>query len=279
MASGLFGSCFKSAGATLEPTTLLSTLPDFDMTLLRNASLRLSLLPPGCIRLNGFDRPLFLEALYQRSDVETAVLEALCDRVYFSKLDVGRLRANLLERTRALNRNPEVLAISERLAALAADPQTAGGEQHRALLSDLHQARQRRGGAEDTRLRTALARLLSMLAAYTADSTSIALGSNRANRAKEFDDADLENIGDCVALSECPVMLCEGQPACILLQAPPMSFRTYTLVSSDSDSDDDIQKAPAVVSVASKKIDSGVKSMLEFCTFICFVVQQTNEAP
>lgn len=224
MAKGAFNVFGKLP--QLQPEMLLSALVDFDMTLLKGDTVCFRVLPSGQINLNGFSSPLILESLYASEDAPYAVLEALCDRVYFPKLDMTRMQAMLSRRLRALNENKEVDQLREELAKVAVDANKAGGEEHRALVARLREAIQRRGKQTDgdlVKFRTLLQRFLQMLAEYAVDRTSIALGSNRAMRAKQIDPTEFEEIASeqCATVPECPIFLQSGA-ACVLLQLPSL---------------------------------------------------------
>lgn len=234
LAAGAF-SPFASFAALTEETQL-SALPHFDTDRLADPALRFSVIPPGCILLQPLlgatvtclpTRALSMEALYSRMDLATPeLLDALCTRALLPRFDIARLHTALEARLRALSMNPARDALRRALAAAAVDPLRR--DEHRALLYEL-QSLGRGSLGEDkaasesaSRLRSALHRCLTALAAYTADRSSFVLGSNRANRASRispdlFDDRNALGAAPCVTF-ECPILLQEDVP-CILLTA------------------------------------------------------------
>ena len=109
--------------------------------------------------------------------------------------------AMLSRRLRSLNDNTELDRLAASLAIIASDSKLSGGEEHRRLLQEFREARSSRSvTGQVSQFRSILQEFLSMLADYAADRTSISLGSNRANRAKEIDSSAFEGLdrNDCV---------------------------------------------------------------------------------
>jgi len=220
MASGamnMFGNL-----PTISSETKLETLIDFDMSKLTSDTAQIQTLPPGCINLNGFKGALDLEVLYQSEEISQEILEVLSNRIYFAKLDTRRMHQLLSSMLRRLNDNPVADNLAQRIAEIAVDPKRSGGPEHIQLLEQLkNQKNQRKKENTATKLRSTIQNFLELIAEYNANKTTIAFGSNRANRAKIIsNDAFADDaLGDCIEIPECPIYL-ESGPACILLTKP-----------------------------------------------------------
>lgn len=208
--------CFNMyAQPKLENDTKLKDLPIFDMTMLNKANI--ASLPAGMVWLDTFDKPLVLEKLYAAERIPDEILGKLCNRAYFPNLDLDRMHVLLCKMQLVLTENPKLVELRKKLSEIAVSD-LAGGEEHKKLIQDYNVLRREGHHVTKTRTLQLINRFQSELADYRIDKTSFVLGSNRANRAAIIDNADLDNLGECVQIEECPIYLQEGD-ACILLKA------------------------------------------------------------
>jgi hypothetical protein len=212
-------------------------------------------LPAGCVQLPNVPKLVDLEKLLgsgtlsadewsaQLADPASVVLitnivTQLSARIMLPRVNTTKFQSLLVRLQRAASTDERSIALVElrkKLATIAVDPARKGSDEHRALLTEYNALRagsSSSGGAASSSsssaapsssslfaLRRAITAALSAIASYNADATAIVLGSNRANRATIVTDDQLNEVGDCVQVEECPIFLCSG-PACILLRAP-----------------------------------------------------------
>lgn len=235
MSTGSFVSIFPVM--PLSDTTTLNELPDFEFQNL--AKVHITTVPPGCIILG--DELISFEDLYDpKIDLSPQLLNTLCNRAIFPRLDSQRLHQKLSLLNRDLSRNPKLNEFHKTLAEIVADPKRAGSEEHRQVLAEFQKVKHASALASSENMkRRLIARILELLASYTRDKTSIAFGSNRAANARVIDVEEFDDIGDCIELDECPVFL-ESGPACILLKKPEQ-FAAY--LSSNKQHDKDTERS------------------------------------
>jgi hypothetical protein len=255
MSSGEFARHFPAG--ELQEDTLLSTLRRFNFDWLN--VIRLRSLPAGCVQLPNVPKLVDLYRLLAASALSvdewsallrdpagvallTNVFTQLSARIMLPRVNTSQFHDLLVRVQRAASIDERSIAIGElrkRLAVIAVDPALKGSDQHRQLLAEYNALRgnsNTTGAATSassssssassassssslTALRRTIANALSAIASYKADATAIVLGSNRANRATVVTEEQLDEVGDCVQIEECPIFLCSG-PACILLRAP-----------------------------------------------------------
>lgn len=233
MASGAFTTVYEID--PISNDTLLSSLPDFDMTRLSRVMLtKESQMSPGCIMLdqNLFADPLDLEALYNApsdcAELDAKLIGALSARPLLARYDLNRLHAVLVRQLEsdAPVANPEYDAAMERLMIAAADKnKSAEHFEARAQVERIRKEMRGAGNDEKKAKRAAIHNLLNIIADYRANSNQFVLGSNRANRAalignealgKLSEQLHTEDPAKAAQISECPIFLQNGA-ACILL--------------------------------------------------------------
>lgn len=213
MSKGCF-DIFEVAG--LEPTTVVSSLPLFDMSMLKLVCVTGGV-PSNLIKLRGIDGYVDLNVLYTLNDIPVSVITGLCDRACIPKMNLDVLHRQLTTMLQHYRQNPELDAIRQELFTIATSSD-AGSDRHKELIATYEEVRKRKFTPESSDKVKAITDLLTLIADYKRDSTSIAFGSNRANRAIVFDDSQLMYLGECVRI-ECPILMSDGD-ACILLKAP-----------------------------------------------------------
>jgi hypothetical protein len=251
MSSGEFARHFPAL--ELRNDMPLSELRSFKFGWL--SVIRLRTLPVGCVQLPNVPKLVDLDKLLgagtlsvdewsaQLSDpasvaLITNIVTQLSARIMLPRVNSSRFQSFLVRLQRAASTDERSVALGElrkKLAIIAVDPVLKGSDEHRSLLAQYNALRGGGGGGDNgaaaasssssssssslVALRRAITAALSAIASYNADATAIVLGSNRANRASVVTDEQLNEVGDCVQVEECPIFLCSG-PACILLRAP-----------------------------------------------------------
>jgi hypothetical protein len=229
MSKGIFNIYGPDFG--IEPTTKLSSLPDFDMTLLQSLSFRI--LPENTIWINN--APLSLPELYktQYFDGIDDILTKINNRVFFPNMDLDKLRTMLNRLLREMIDNPILNELRERLATLSVNISKHKSDEHMRLLEEINTIRKTSKNNTFTKTRHIIQTLLENIAEYESNKMTIALGSNRANRAKTISVDILNPDKTKCILFECPIYL-EEDIACILITKPKIDHDLISFCTNDN---------------------------------------------
>ena len=206
--------------------TTLNSLPDFDMSSMNEFSIK-GILPQGQIWLDDLPEPLVLEKLYNCTDIPFAILDLLYKniRMYLPVLDLDRFHRTLDILQKKVIEDPKLTELRDQLFKIATTDK-AGSDEHRALIKEYTEHKKH----EHSKQIMLIHKLFKAIADYRISKTDFILGSNRAYRAKELTDVDIDHLGNTCFQIECPILLEEGD-ACILIKAPPENndyIKSYT---------------------------------------------------
>lgn len=210
--------CFNDLPALgLEPSTMISSLPDFVPNDHLKTVMVASGLPDYVVKLRDIDGYINLNALYELDEFSTEILKGLCNRAILPKLNLGVIFNKLINMNKLLNDTPEINALRNELLKVSTSPD-AGTDKHKELIVMFNGMKKQSQSHEIIAKRNALNELFVLISEYQRDKTSIAFGSNRAMRSDVFADKDLEDVGICERIT-CPIML-DNDDACILIKRP-----------------------------------------------------------
>lgn len=223
MSKGCFMNYYEPVNFVAE--TKLTELPKANLDLLRKIIVP-SQLDSNLIRLNGFEKPLNMDALYMSDNIDIGILLALSNRMILPRINLDMMQSHLIKLIQKMNDNPELKTIRDKLSLIAVS--NPGSEQHKELIKEYNKIKTEKNNSVDKEKLNVINKFLTMIADYRADNTSVVLGSNRANRAVVFSNVDLIDIGNCIQF-ECPIMM-DQHDACILIKNPskPDYVKEYT---------------------------------------------------
>ncbi len=200
----------------LENHTVLNDLPSFNFEMLNLVHVDGNV-PANLIKLKGVNGYIDLNILYTTDYIPENILIGLCDRACIPKINLDMLHPKLLTMYTKLRENPELDNVRQELYNIASSDES-GSDKHKELIAKYNSIKSKKYNIEQSSLLKALNNLMSYIAEYKRDATSIVFGSNRANRAVVFDNHELDKLDDCIQI-ECPILMDIGD-ACIMLKCP-----------------------------------------------------------
>lgn len=186
--------------------------------------------PSNLIKLPGISDYLDLNLLNTIDKVEQLdLIEQLCSRSLLAKLDLGTIHAVLDKLSKKTSANPVLDQVRIQLYQAGTNSLTAGTQVHRDLIDLYNQTKTTARSETNRAILGRINKLKQIICEYQMNSTSFTYGSNRAIKASEVSDNDLDDIGQCAQV-ECPIYISEG-PGCIVFREPlgiPNYITKYT---------------------------------------------------
>lgn len=216
ISKGEFSNYFPAP--TLDDSTCIafSSVPEF-------ANLKKIIVgknvPSNLVKLPAYQDYIDLNELNKISEVESIdIIEQLCSRGLLPKLDLRVIHTVLDKLVKKANSNPALDFIRDKLYSVAVNPELVGTSVHKELVELYNQIKVETRTQSNSQILARINKLKQIINEYQRDSTSFTYGSNRAMKANEIEDMDLENIGVCVQV-ECPIYIQEG-PGCVVFKHP-----------------------------------------------------------
>ncbi len=203
----------------LMPTTQLTSLKIFDIRIIDKVIVEKGV-PSNLIKVStNTDEYFDLNTLIDVNEIDDIdLLEHLCSRTILPKISINTMHTVLDNIVKKCNNNPELDNIRNELYKIATNPDLAGTEEHKRMIDLYNQTKATSRTNANRAILGRIHKLKQILNEYQRDATSFTYGSNRAMKANEITDIDLDDIGDCLQI-ECPIYIMEGA-GCIAFKKP-----------------------------------------------------------
>lgn len=210
------GEFAKFEAIDLEENTALTSLLGFNYKLLNQIEL-IGGLPSNLIKLEGYDKFVDLNNLATSEETNIDILEKLCVRTILPKLNISLINTVLERLYKQYTVNPELERIRNELYKISVSTE-AGTDKHNQLIAQYNEMRKSSHTVESKDVLNRITKLRVYINEYLKDKTQFTYGSNRAIRAVDIEQTELENFGRCLKV-ECPIMMTEDE-ACIVFRYP-----------------------------------------------------------
>lgn len=203
----------------LTPETNITSLKQFDIKIIDKVIMEEGV-PSNFVKISNVTDEYFdlnnLSNINSIDDID--LLEYLCSRTILPRLNLTILHTTLDNLIKQCSVNKELDKIRDDLYRIATDPNMAGSEEHKKLIALYNQTKSNSKNQINKTLLNRIHKLKQIINEYQRDSTSFTYGSNRAMKANEINDFDLDDLGGCVQI-ECPIYIIEGD-GCIVFKKP-----------------------------------------------------------